>query len=78
MHFVRMERTEATMNQRKEGAGEYREAIVNSKLLTPEEVGRFFARETNRILVLHPGSRPMILRRLDVADLQLKEMTNGK
>jgi type IV secretion system protein VirD4 len=66
-HFVRREKNDLTMGQRAQGASEFRESVVNSPLLTPEEVGRIFARETNRMLVLHPGSRPMIIERIDAA-----------
>jgi len=77
-HFTRMEKVDATMTQRGHGAAEYREAVVNSKLLTPEEVGRFFSRETRRVLTLHPGSRPMILQRLDVGDEMFKGMIDAE
>jgi type IV secretion system protein VirD4 len=73
-HFVRREKTEVTMNQRGEGAAEYKDVYVNEKLLSPEEVGRLLARETGRILILHPGSRPRVLRRLDASD----DMFRGK
>lgn len=77
-HFVRVEKTDLTMNQRKEGAAEYREVVVSSKLLTPEEVGRLFARETGRVLVLHPGSRPMTLQRLNADDAMFREKINDE
>jgi type IV secretion system protein VirD4 len=70
-HFERWEKTNATMSQRGQGAAEERQVFVNSKLLSPEEIGRLFARETNRMLVLHPG-RPLILQRLDAADAMFK------
>jgi type IV secretion system protein VirD4 len=67
-HFTRMERVDVTMTQLAQGSSEYRESIVNTKLLSPEEVGRIFARETRRLLVMHPGSRSMVLERLDAGD----------
>ena len=77
-HFLRMEKVDLTMSQRGQGAAEYRETIVNTKLLSPEEVGRMFARETQRALVLHPGSRPMVLQRLDASDAMFKGMIDGE
>jgi type IV secretion system protein VirD4 len=73
-HFIRKEKVNLTMGQRGAGSAEYREAIVNTKLLSPEEVGRLFARETGRTLVLHPGTRPLILQRLDAGE----EMFRGR
>jgi len=77
-HFSRMEKVELTMNQRGEGAAEHREVVVTTKLLSPEEVGRLFARETGRLLVLHPGSRPLILRRLDASDKLFQGKIDGE
>jgi type IV secretion system protein VirD4 len=71
-HFTRMERVDLTMHQVQQGAAEYREALVNTKLLSPEEVGRIFARETGRMLVLHPGTRHLVLQRLDASDPMFK------
>ena len=71
-HFLRKEKVDLTTTGRKEGTAEYRDVIVNSKLLSPEEVGRFFARQADRLLVLHPGSRPMVLKRLDAGDAMFK------
>lgn len=70
-HFFRMQKTDATMSQRGQGAAAEREETVNTRLLSPEEVGRLFARETGRIMVLHPG-RPLILQRLDASDALFK------
>jgi type IV secretion system protein VirD4 len=77
-HFTRMEKVDLTMGQRGQGSAEYRETIVNTKLLSPEEVGRMFARETQRALILHPGSRPMVLQRVDAADAMFKGMIDGE
>jgi type IV secretion system protein VirD4 len=71
-HFTRMERVDLTMHQVGQGSAEYREAIVNTKLLSPEEVGRIFARETGRLLVMHPGTRHLVLQRLDASDPMFK------
>lgn len=76
-HFSRMEKVEVTMNQRGQGAAESREVVVNTKLLSPEEVGRIFARETGRGLVLHAG-RPLVLQRLDAGDAMFKGMIDGE
>lgn len=77
-HFIRREKVDLTMGQRGQGAAEYRDSIVNTKLLSPEEVGRLFARETHRALILHPGSRPMVLQRLDASDAMFKGMIDGE
>jgi type IV secretion system protein VirD4 len=77
-HFIRMDKSELTMSQRGQGAAEHRETTVNTKLLSPEEVGRMFARETGRGLILHPGSRPMVLQRLDASDAMFKGMIDGE
>jgi type IV secretion system protein VirD4 len=71
-HFIRKERVDLTMGQRATGAAEFRETVVNTKLLSPEEVGRLFSRETDRALIMHPGTRPMILQRLDASDEMFK------
>jgi type IV secretion system protein VirD4 len=71
-HFTRMEHVGLTMGQRAAGTAEYRENVVSTKLLSPEEVGRLFARETHRALILHPGTRPLILQRLDAGDEMFK------
>jgi type IV secretion system protein VirD4 len=77
-HFMRMQRVELTMSQRGQGASEYRETTVNTKLLSPEEVGRMFARETRRGLILHPGTRPIVLQRLDASDAMFKGMIDDE
>lgn len=77
-HFMRQDKVDLTMGQRSQGAAEYRESVINAKLLSPEEVGRIFARETHRVLVLHPGSRPRILRRLDASDAMFKGKIDGE
>jgi type IV secretion system protein VirD4 len=70
-HFLREQRVDLTMNQRSQGASEYREETVISKLLSPEEVGRLFARESGRLMVIHSG-RPLLLQRLDASDALFK------
>ncbi len=77
-HFIRTEKVDLTMGQRGQGSAEYRETIVSTKLLSPEEVGRMFARETHRALILHPGSRPMVLQRLDASDAMFRGMIDGE
>lgn len=76
-HFIRKQKVDLTMNQRGQGSSEYREETVREKLLSPEEVGRFFARETNRMFVVHPG-RPLLLQRLDASDAMFKGMIDGE
>jgi type IV secretion system protein VirD4 len=76
-HFDRMEKTGVTMSQRGQGAPEFKQVTVNNKLLSPEEVGRLFARETNRMLVMHTG-RPLLLQRLDAGDAMFKDMIDDK
>jgi len=73
-HFVRVDKTDLTSSQRQAGAAEFREVVVGSPLLTSEEVERMFARETTRLLVLHPGSRPVVLKRLDASDAMFNGM----
>lgn len=77
-HFTRVDKIDLTATQRGQGAAEFRETVVNAKLLSPEEVGRMFARETNRALILHPGSRPLILQRLDAGDVMFKGKIDGE
>jgi len=77
-HFVRADKVDLTMGQRSQGAGEFRQTHVKDKLLSPEEIGRLFARETRRVLVLHPGSRPRILQRLDASDPMFEEKIDGE
>jgi hypothetical protein len=72
-----MERVDLTSGQRAAGSSEYRETTVNTKLLSPEEIGRLFARETQRNLVMHSG-RPMILQRLDAGDAMFKGRIDGE
>jgi type IV secretion system protein VirD4 len=76
-HFIRKIKVDVTMNQRAQGAVDEREETVNTKLLSPEEVGRLFARETDRLMVVHPG-RPLALQRLDASDPMFKRMIDGE
>lgn len=48
--------------------GTAQETIQKTQLMTPDEVGRHFARETGRILVLVPDRKPAVLRRLRYHD----------
>lgn len=76
-HFIRKQKIDLTMSQRGQGSSEYREDTVREKLLSPEEVGRFFARESARMLVVHPG-RPLLLQRLDANDHMFKGAIDGE
>lgn len=57
----------ASLTAQMQGARAKQESLRVDPLMSPSEIELAFARETERMLVLHPGSPPVVLQRADYA-----------